>query len=95
MALRSRECKATEQLMLIVRGLTDLIKETLTWKWYHASIHMRDTKRAPTCIRLGMEVQEFVAAVQQDLSWWPCSPVPDWLKAQITADPIFSHWKSD
>ena len=34
-----------------------------------------------------MEVQEFVAAVQQELSWWPCSPVPDWLKTQINADP--------
>ena len=87
MALRSRNCKATEQLTLIVRGLTDLIKETLTRKWYHASIRMRDTKRAPTCVGLGMEVQDFVAAVQQELSWWPCLPVPDWLKAQINADP--------
>ena len=87
MALRSRNRKATEQLTLIVRGLTDLFKETLTWKWYQASIHMRDTKRAPTCIGLGMEVQDFVAAVQQELSWWPCSQVPNWLKTWINADP--------
>ena len=86
MALRNRNCKATEQLTLIVRGLTDLIKETLIWKWYHASIRMRDTKRAPTCVGLGMEVQDFVAAVQQELRWWPCSPIPDWLKAQISED---------
>ena len=92
MALRSRNCKATEQLTLIVRGLTDLIKETLIWKWYHASVRMRDldTKRAPTCIGLGMEVQEFAAAAQQELNWWPCSPVPDWLKTQINADPQYS-----
>ena len=94
MALRSRNCKATEQLTLIVRGLTDLIKETLTWKWYHASIRMRDTKRAPTCVGLGMEVQDFVAAVQQELSWWPCLPVPDWLKAWIAADPQCSVTRS-
>ena len=87
MALRSRNCKATEQLTLRVRGLTDLIKESLTWKWYHASLRMRDTKRAPTCVGLGMEVQDFVAVVQQELSWWPCSLVPDWLKTQINADP--------
>ena len=83
MALRSRDCKATEQLLLIVRGLTELIKETLIWKWYHASLRMRDTKRAPTCVGLGMEVQNFVAAVQQELSWWPCQPIPDWLRTRI------------
>ena len=48
---------------------------------------MRDTKRAPTCVGLGMEVQEFATSAQQELNWWPCSPVPDWLKTQIDADP--------
>ena len=86
MAVRSRNCKATEQLTLMVKGLTDLLKETLTWKWYQASVRMKDSKRAPTCVGLGMEVQDFAAAVQQELSWWPSSPVPDWLKTQIRGD---------
>ena len=86
MAVRSRNCKATEQLTLMVKGLTDLLKETLTWKWYQASVRMRDSKRAPTCVGLGMEVQDFVAAVQQELSWWPSPPVPDWLKTRIRGD---------
>ena len=87
MALRSRNYKTSEQLTLIVKGLTDLIRETLIWKWYLASLRMRDTKRAPTCVGLGMEVQDFVAAVQQELSWWPCQPISEWLRARITADP--------
>ena len=86
MAVRSRNCKATEQLTLMVKGLTDLLKETLTWKWYQASVRMKDSKRAPTCVGLGMEVQDFVAAVQQELSWWPSPPVPDWLKTRIRED---------
>ena len=45
---------------------------------------MRDTKRAPTCVGLGVEVQDFVAAVQQELNWWPCQPIPDCLRTQIT-----------
>ena len=43
MAVRSRNCKATEQLTLMVKGLTDLLKETLTWKWYQASVRMKDS----------------------------------------------------
>ena len=86
MAVRSRNCKATEQLTLMVKGLTDLLKETLTWKWYQASVRMRDSKRAPTCVGLGMEVQDFAAAVQQELSWWPSPPIPDWLKTQVRED---------
>ena len=74
MALRSRDCKATEQLMLIVKGLSELIKETLIWKWHHASLRMRDTKRAPICVGLGMEVHDFVAAVQQKLVALPTNP---------------------
>jgi hypothetical protein len=70
----------------MVKGLTGLLKETLTWKWYQASVRMKDSKRAPTCVGLGMEVQDFAAAVQQELSWWPSSPVPDWLKTQIRGD---------
>ena len=34
-----------------------------------------------------MEVQHFVAAVQQELSWWPCQPIPEWLRTRITTDP--------
>ena len=41
----------------------------------------------PNGIRLGMEVQDFAAAVQQELSWWPCLPVSEWLKPHISADP--------
>ena len=33
-----------------------------------------------------MEVQDFVAAVLQELSWWPSPPVPDWLKTRIRGD---------
>ena len=87
MALRGRDCKATEQLKLVVRGLTDLIRESLIWKWYHASLRMSDTKRAPACFGLGAEVQDFVDAVQQELNWWPCQPVPEWLRERITTEP--------
>ena len=89
MALRGRDCRATEQLVMVVRGLTDLIRESLIWKWYRASLRMSETKRAPTCVGLGTEVQDFVEAVQQELNWWPCQPVPEWLRERITMEPQY------
>ena len=43
---------------------------------------------------VAIRIEDFMAAVQQELSWWPCSPVPDWLKTQINADPQCSVTES-
>ena len=86
MIARDRDCKAVEQLTLVVRGLTDLIKESLIWKWFHAFLRMSNTNRALTCFGLGAEVQSFAEAAQQELSW-PCQPVSEWLKERITTEP--------
>ena len=36
---------------------------------------------------LGAEVQDFAEAVQQELGWWLCQPVPEWLRERITTEP--------
>ena len=46
-----------------------------------------NTNRAPACFGLGAEVQDFTEAVQQEMGWWPCQPITEWLRDRITTDP--------
>ena len=86
-ATRSRGRNDALHLTPKIQGLEKHLHDTMIWKWYKASQRMEKTKRAPTCMGLGAEVQDFIRAAEQELSWWPTQPITDWIKQRILADP--------